>query len=584
MFSARVLIYICLIFLLVACNSNKSPQKVYKDQVIIHSLSDPQGLVSLTSNDAQASQINANIFQSLLNYSHDELILVPVLAVGLPEIVHEGNGMKLTYEIKPEAQWTDGSPVLASDILFSFKVVFTPGVNSMHAQPGIDFVDDIVLYEDNPRKITFLCNQVYMLADHNTGTMQVIPEYLFDPEGLIKKYSYKELKSGGSLSQNEDIKKFVTFMNSEESSRSPKYIQGSGPYVLQSWVTDQRVILEKKNDWWGHAFEKENQFFQAYPKRLVYETINDFNTALTALKDEKLDVILVTPVKEYMDLDDSPKFTENYVKSEPPMLSYTYIGLNMRDQILKDKQVREALAVLVDVDEINRTLLYGQQTRIVADIHPIFKDDYNNDIPLRKFDMQRATALLEAAGWKDSDGDGIRDKILNGRKTPLTLTYNYNSGNPIRENVGLMLQNWWKQAGIKLDVVPLDWTLYLEQLRSNKVQISYNSWVTSPKPNDPKQLWHSTSRNGGSNYTGFGTAETDKLIESILVELDPKKRSVLYKQWQQVLNDEVPAIFLYTQNFRNAIHKRFDNVVPTAKYPGYWEAGFKIKEGYKVEE
>ncbi len=584
MFSTRVIVYISLIAFLWGCKGEEKSDKAYKDQVIIHSLSDPQGLVSITSSDAQASQINSNIFQSLLGYNNKDLSLTPVLATALPEVEYLENGMKLTYNIKPEAVFTDGSPVLASDILFSLKAIFCPGVNSKHVQPGVDFIEDVVLYEEDPRKLTFVCDRIYMLGVHSTGGIPALSEKLFDSEGLLKNYTFKNLRKDESISQNEDIKKFASFMNSEESSRSPKYITGSGAYYLESWTTDQRVILQKKKDWWGHAFEKESQHFEAYPQKLIYEVINDFNTALTALKDEKLDVIFVTPIKEYMDLDKSEKFTENFVKSEPPMLSYTYIGLNNLDPLLKDRRVREALAYLVDVEEINNTLAYGQQPRIVGDINPSFKEDYNADIKLRNYDMQKAVSLLEEAGWKDTDGDGIRDKVIDGKKRSLSLTYNYNSGNPFRENVGLMIQNWWGQAGVKVEVVPLDWTLYLEQLRSNKVQVSYNGWVTSPRPNDPKQIWHTTSRNGGSNYTGFGNAESDKLIESIQAEMDPKKRSILYKQWQQLLHDEVPVIFLFSQNFRNAIHKRFENIGDSPIYPGYWEAGFKIKEGYKVEK
>jgi peptide/nickel transport system substrate-binding protein len=583
-FLNRALSFILAAFLWVSCNSNKQSDKVYKDQVIVHSLSDPQGLVSITSSDAQASQINANIFQSLLGYNNKDLSLTPVLATALPEVEYLEKGMKITYNIKPEAVFNDGSPVLASDVLFSMKAIFCPGVNSKHIQPGVDFVEDVVLYEEDPRKLTFVCDRVYMLGVHSTGGIPVLSGKLFDSEGLLKNYTFKQLRKDESISQKDDIKKFATFMNSEESSRSPKYITGSGAYYLESWTTDQRVILQKKQDWWGHAFEKESQHFEAYPQKLIYEVINDFNTALTALKDERLDAIFVTPIKEFMDLDKSAKFTENFVKSEPPMLSYTYIGLNNLDPLLKDRRVREALAYLVDVEEINNTLAYGQQPRIVGDIHPSLKNDYNFDIKLRNYDMQKAISLLEEAGWKDTDGDGIRDKVIDGRKRSLSLTYNYNSGNPFRENVGLMIQNWWGQAGIKVEVVPLDWTLYLEQLRSNKVQVSYNGWVTSPRPNDPKQIWHTTSRNGGSNYTGFGNAQSDKLIESIQAEMDPEKRSVLYKQWQQLLHDEVPVIFLFSQNFRNAIHKRFDNVGASPMYPGYWEAGFKIKEGYKVEK
>jgi peptide/nickel transport system substrate-binding protein len=111
----------------------------------------------------------------------------------------------------------------------------------------------------------------------------------------------------------------------------------------------------------------------------------------------------------------------------------------------------------------------------------------------------------------------------------------------------------------------------------------YQGWVKQPRPDDEKQIFHTSSANGGSNYMNFGNAKTDALIEQIRTELDVTKRNALYKQWQQITHDEVPYIFMYVQNFRNCVHQRFENTKAGPVYPGVWFAAFKVKKGYKVE-
>lgn len=259
------------------------------------------------------------------------------------------------------------------------------------------------------------------------------------------------------------------------------------------------------------------------------------------------------------------------------MLSYQYVGLNVRDKILSDVKVRQALAYLTDVNQINEKILYGMGKRVVGPILPQFKDAYASEIPLYDFNVEKAKQLLAEAGWADSDGNGILDKNINGVKTPLQLTYTFNKGNPMRETVGLLLQEWLKKAGIALEVKNMDWSLYLSNLKQQKIQMFYGSWVTDPRDDDPKQIWHTSSRNGGSNYTGFGNAQTDALIDNIRKELDPAKRNVMYHQWQKILHDEVPYIFLNNQTYRNCIHKRFGNINESSIYPGYYEAGFTVK-------
>jgi peptide/nickel transport system substrate-binding protein len=566
-------------FAMFACKGG-GEKKGEEHIVVVHALSDPESMNPFTSSDAHATQYKNNVFQRLLHYDFESLQLTPVLAKERAKIEVDGNSMKLTFTLRPEARWDNGEPITVDDVIFSLKAVKCPKVNSDHVKPYLAFVTDIVPDSANPGTFTFVTNEVYMLAEDVVGyDLIIIPEYIFDPNKILRKFSIADFNNPSEAILNDPkIKEFADAFNSEEYGRNPKNIVGSGPYKLADWKTGQRLILERKENWWGDALKDENMFFQAYPKKIVYEVINDFNTAITALKAGKLDVMLVTPVKDYVDLDESPKFKENFIKSEPQMLAYQYIGLNVRDKILSDKKVRQALAHLTNVDQINEKVLYGMGKRVVGPILPQFKDAYASDIPLYDYNPEKAKALLEEAGWKDTDGDGLLDKVINGQKIPFRITFTYNQGNSMRETVGLLLKEWLRQAGIDMEIRSMEWSLYLGDLKKQKIQVWYGSWVTDPRDDDPKQLWHTESRNGGSNYSGFGNAQSDSLIEQIRKELNPEKRNLLYHQWQELLHEEVPYIFLNSQPFRNVIHKRFDNINASSIYPGYYEAGFKLKK------
>lgn len=576
-----VVLFMSVMMLFSAC-SNEKKTKNSDHTVIVHALSDPEGLNAFTVSDAHATQIKNNIYQRLLHYDYKTMELTPVLAEdrGKVEITGNNEGMKITFTLRPEAKWDNGTPVTADDVVFSMKALICPKVNSDAAKSSLGFVTDVITNPENPREVVFVCNEVYMLAEDAVGyDLTILPEYIFDADKILRNFKVSDFVNPSEAVVNDPkVKTFADAFNSEKFSRDPQTILGSGAYKLKEWQTGQRIVLERKDNWWGDELKGKNMFFDIHPKKLIYEVINDFNTAITALKAGKLDVIMITPVKDYMDLDNSSKFKENFVKSEPDMLSYQYIGLNVRDKILSDKKVRQALAHLTNVDQINEKVLYGKGKRIVGTISLKNKEAYASELPLYDYNPEKALQLLSEAGWKDTDGDGTLDKVINGKKTPLQLTYTYNQGNSMRETVGLMFKEWLRQAGIQLEVRSMDWSLYLGELKKQNIQIFYGGWITDPRDDDPKQVWHTESRNGGSNYTGFGNASTDAMIIKIRTELDKSKRNELYHKWQALLHDEVPNIFLYNQQFRNVIHKRFDNINASSVYPGYYEAGFTLKD------
>jgi len=307
---------------------------------------------------------------------------------------------------------------------------------------------------------------------------------------------------------------------------------------------------------------------------LVYQTINDQTTALVALKAQKVDVMRGIKAKDFIDLKKSEKFNENFYGHTPMSLQYTYLGINTRLDKFSDRRTRQALAQIVDVERIIETIEYGLSTKVIGPIHPSKTEDYNFGIKPYEYNIDVAKQLLEDAGWKDSNGNGILDKEIEGEIVEFDINYTYNSGNDIRKSVGLIFQEEARKVGINVSVTPQEWSIYLDNLKNHKFEMYYGAWIAAPIPNDPKQIWHTESYNGGSNYVGFGNAETDELIDSIRTTFDKRKRSQLYKRFQQTLHDEVPYIFMHSPNEKIAVHKRFANADASVMRPGYWEAGF----------
>ena len=214
--------------------------------------------------------------------------------------------------------------------------------------------------------------------------------------------------------------------------------------------------------------------------------------------------------------------------------------------------------------------------RVTGPVNPYKKGAYNDTITPYDFNIPKAKALLTEAGWKDSNGNGTLDKMINGQLTEFNITFTYNSGNDSRRDAALIFKEACRQAGINVDVVPQEWSIYIENQKKHDFEMCYGAWIGNPIPDDPKQIWHTESINGGSNFVYFGTAETDKLTDQIRSELNEDKRNDLYRQFQVKVHDAVPYIFIWSPKSTIAISKRFTNTETFIVRPGFNEAGFKL--------
>lgn len=552
-----------------------------KNEVVIHGLADPQMLNPVNFTDAQVAYISNHIFQKLIDSDFkNPTELVGILAERRPLIEKTSDGkMNLTFVLRKEAKWDNGTPITPKDIEFTLKTIKCPLVNNPNARSYFNFIGDFKYYENDPQKFTVISNNLYFQAEATFTDVYILPEYLYDPKGLMKKFSIKMIsEQSDSLKSDSQMKEFADDFNSEKRMRDTAFIGGSGAYKFIEWKTNERVVLAKKANWWGEALEKENCFFEAYPEKLIFQTVKDQSSALVSLKAGNLDVMTGIKSKDFIELPKSEKFTQNFNAYTPMEYSYLYIGINTKNPLLADKETRKALAYLTNVDNIIQTIKYGQAEQIVGPIHPSKKNIYNKNIQPYKYNFEKAKELLEKAGWKNTNGDATLDKMIDGKHTEFVINYLVNNGNDERKSIGLMLQAEAKKAGITINIQSVDWAVMLEKCIKHDFDIMVGKWLSGPAPDDMKQNFHSTSATGeGTNFANFSNTNADLLIDSIRVEIDEEKRNGMYMRFQEILHEEVPMIFLYAPSERIAISKKFNNAYPSVLRPGFWAQGFRLK-------
>ena len=173
---------------------------------------------------------------------------------------------------------------------------------------------------------------------------------------------------------------------------------------------------------------------------------------------------------------------------------------------------------------------------------------------------------MDEAGWKDTNGDGLRDK--NGKIFQFTLLFS--AGNERAEKIGLIYQEDLKKAGIKLDLRRLEWAVFLQQMGEWQFDAVCLSWALSFDM-DPYQIWHSSQAKlkNSSNAIGYENPEADKIIEIARQEFDPQKRRILYQKLHRMIYEDYPVVFLLAPKQLMAVDRRFDNIHIYAIRPCY---------------
>jgi peptide/nickel transport system substrate-binding protein len=551
-----------------------NPDWSTENTVVFHMIGEPD--------DMHPTNGNAATRTFLHNYTQCYVMASDIIELkgGRPGVVKSDpevseDELEFTYELRDEPRWDDGTQLTVDDILFTFKAVKCPLTNNPHAKPYVENIENIIVDAENPRRFTFKMKKKYIQNIVFLTDYPVLQESYWDPDKTLRKYTFAQFDdSEFDTDSKQDLNDWATEFNDAKYSRKPEFLVGMGAYRFADWKPGQSYTLVRKENHWTADLLDPNAYETAFPEKIIFKINTDPNSQGLEFKTQALDASTYLSIKKLLELQEDQNFNDNYHSRFTNTYNYSYLAFNCRPdgvehkKFFEDKRVRRAVAMLVPVDQINMVLNKGKNKRMVGPVSPL-KREYNHDLDLIQQDLEGAKALLEEAGWTDTDGDNIRDKIVDGEKLSFEFDLHYMTTQVEWRDEANMIAEALYEAGLKCNITPLDFAVHYDRARNHKFDAMLAGWAGSSVPEDFTQIWHSSSwASKGSNFTGFGNAESDALIDSLKYELDMDKRIPMVRKLQEMIYDEQPYVFLFASTRRNVVHKRFGNADMYFERPG----------------
>ncbi|MGZ8710702.1 MAG: ABC transporter substrate-binding protein [Thermoanaerobaculia bacterium] len=423
------------------------------------------------------------------------------------------DGRLYRFELNEKATFSDGTPVLASDVLFTLQKIVDPKSEAVQVVGAFEHLDlaRTKVVDDHTIEIAFrepLASQMVRFNDVN-----VIPEHVYGKGNFRNDFNATAV--------------------------------GSGPYRLVKREPGKEIIVERRADFWG----------QKPPlQRVIFKVIVDHGTAWNALRRGDIDETrLASDV--WLRERSNPELMKSIDFKRFYTLSYNFIAWNGRHPLLRDKRVRRALAMCVPIEAVIQQLYHGTARAMTG---PFTPDDfaYNPTIPAIRYDPEGARRMFASAGWLDSDGDGVLDK---GGK-PFELELTIMSGAPTTIQFAQMVQAEMKRVGVDLELATLEPSVAIQRILSGNYQSAYLGFDLDNDP-DPFNILHSSQfPPRGQNFVYFGNREIDRLIEASRRELDRSKRKEMYWRVHELVADEQPYTWTIQVSSKWALSKRVRGV------------------------
>ena len=553
----KLLITLFVSTMLISCVNERD---LSQNTVIAHITAQPDGLHPFNDNSTIRSYICNYTQKTLIKLDIESLEYIPSLVKSMPTA--SADNLSFKYEIKEGVLWDDGTELNAEDVAFSVKLMLCPLTNNAQIRSNYSTViKSIELDPNNPMKFTMHAQNIHWDNKFIFSELYMVQKNLWDPNGVLDNVTFSDLLSE-NFNETEALQEWFNAYNNADNSYKPKKLLGLGAYQVTQWVASQYITIEKKDNWWGA--EDTSVYNKAYPDRIIFKIIKEDASSYLALKNQEIDVTTRVGTVKLMKLQEREYFNNNYDSDFLDQYSFSYIGLNMKPDGIKqkpffvDQKVRRAMAHLAPIDEIIEVMMHGKGSRQASLISPL-KSTYNDTLKLIPLDIEKAKELLAEAGWVDTDEDNIRDKMINGVKIPFSFKLSYMSS-PISKEIVLMIKESLYKAGVVAEPTPMDFTLFYKNAMDHNFDGMMGGWGGSASYSNPMQLWHTSSWvTKGSNFCGFGDAESDALIEEANLTLDKEKHNNALLRLQAKVYEDQPYVFLYATKRKFAIHKRFNN-------------------------
>ncbi len=422
--------------------------------------------------------------------------------------------------MRDDLVWSDGKPITAHDVVFSFKVIMSDLVPVPAVRSGTDKIRWIEAYDDHT--LVFFHKEALATNIWNLN-FPVIPEHIYE-KSIAEDPTLQDSKYHVKLEGDPVV---------------------GGPYIITKRIRGQEIVLTRREDYYMHNGKQVRD--KPYFKEVRFRIIPDPTVALLALKKGEIDELMFAPEQWQTQTDDADFYRLN-TKASGLEWVYFYFCWNIETPFFSDVRVRKAMSYAFNYKEMLDKLLYGLYEPCNGIFHntsPWVPADHVSE-PYKQ-DLDKAEELLDEAGWTDSDSDGIRDKMIDGRRVKFEFRMLCNN-NPLRIAVCNLLRENLDRIGVVCEVRPMEFTVLQEKSRKHEFHAMFAGWGTGTDPDTSVNIW-GTGRM--RNYGNYSNAKVDALFEQGSKEFDREKRRKIYDEIHKILYEDQPYTWLY---FRNAFY------------------------------
>ncbi len=521
--SPRLPVYIVLVVAaLAACERRGGCTGPYCGTLVNAAVAEPGTLLPPSSEDIVASDIDEQLFLKLADVGISENTLGDEDFQPLLAQKWEWDGpLTLVFHLDPRARWHDGRPVTAADVEFTFNAYTDSAVASPY-RPKLHRIASVTQRDSLTAVFRFRERYPEMFYDA-VYHMRILPAHLLRP---VPRDQWRTAPFG----------------------RQP---MGDGPYRFVRWQPAQSIELVA-----------DSTFFLGRPgvRRLIWRFTPNLQVAVQQVIADQADIReqLVTP-------DNVNRAREAKQLAIYPFRGsvYTFLSFNQRaaddttkpHPIFADREIRRALVMAVD-----RASLLKSALDDLAKVPPGPMSEllwiWDPDIRQLPYDTAMAARRLSARGWRDHDGDGVRDK--DGQ--PLAFHILVPSSSVLRKQYARLLQEQFRAIGVHVEVDELEPTVVNQRVGTGKYDTAILSRQNDPSPSSGiAQTW-TRAGFGGSNFGRYYNPEFERLVDRAVTATTRDRARPVWRAAMETLNADAPGIFLYALDNVAAVHKRVDNV------------------------
>ena len=455
--------------------------------LIIAELSDASSLDPHGSNDVPSSNIQSNLYETLVNRDANGE-LVP----GLAESWTQVDDLTWEFKLKTGVTFHDGEAFNAEAVKTSFDRLLDPEVVSPRA---------------------FLFEMVTEVKVVDESTIQFVTEYPFSP--LLAHLTH----NGGSIISPKSIEEDYAAMEADSSVKAGSVIGtnpvGTGPFKFESWTPGTEIKLVKFAEYAGTPVHIDSVTFKVVPESAtrVAELQSGYAHIIGAVEPGQ-----VANVNTF----------DGASVLETASSSLTYLGFNTEKEPFNDPKVRQAISKAIDRPTLIDGIYEGFGIPAISPLAPgIF--GYTEDVTSMAYNIDEAKALLAEAGYAD------------GFKTTI-----WTNDNPARQQVAIVLQEELKKLNIQAEIEVMEFGSYLEKTAAGEHDMFILGWSNPTGDADYGlyALFHSSQHGDPGNRSFYTSEKVDELLEKGRREADPTAREAIYKEALQLISDESPMAFV----------------------------------------